>query len=128
MSSIITDPLDFGELLLVEADRELGSSQPEDAAYSARLATECFQAVGDVPECRERADRGIREAVRITLAAHQASGCYGELRLAEAVDRRFAAITREAEEVMRDSRGAVRAALAECASKGTLLGPELTHE
>jgi hypothetical protein len=128
MSNIITDHLDFGEVLLLEANRELISSQREDAAYSARLAIDYFKAVGDVPECQERAARGIQEAMRITLAAHQALGCREATWLTEAVDRRFAALTREAEELMRDSRGAVCAALRECSAERHLLGPEITHE
>lgn len=112
MSTIVTDHLDFGELLIAEANRELDTSQSEDAAYSARLATECFEAVRDVPECRERAERGIAEASRITAAAYRSSG-NGAESVRNLVDRRFEALNHEAEELMRDSRAAVRAALTE---------------
>jgi len=109
MSDIITDHLDFGESLLVEASREMNLS-PENAAYSARFASECFRLALDMPEYRKRAEQGMEEAARIISNACEANPGGG---VREAVERRFAAMNREADELERDSRAAVRAALKE---------------
>jgi len=109
MSDIITDHIDFGESLLIEANREIELS-PENAAYSARFASECFRLALDMPEYRKRAEHGMEEAARIISKAYEADPGGG---IREAVERRFVAMNREADELERDSRSAVRAALKE---------------
>jgi hypothetical protein len=121
MSSIVTDHVEFGELLLVEANRELDASQYEEAAYSARLAKECFEAILDDPECMERSKRGVEEARRITEASYR-SGDAGATRIQELVDRRFVILNHEADELAFDSGVAVRAALAEQSACGEKRG------
>lgn len=108
MSSIVTDQVDFAERLLVEAKRDLDLSQLENAVCSARLAWECFEVARGIPECEAKIIQGVAEAKQIIEIANRRGG---SALLNEAVNHRLAVIDKEVDELMRDSRRAVRAAL-----------------